>query len=74
MPYLDEIKNELSANWINNKATEVQIKQLKNNLENYFRNICKAKQKNILWTCYKDFIPKFKGRGYTKAWLDFKVS
>ena len=43
---------------------------LKNNMDNYFRNICKAKADDRLWTTYKDSYDDLKGRRYGKQFLD----
>lgn len=64
--------NELSSSWLKN-ASDVQFNQLKKNLENFFRKVCKAKQNEILWSCYKTFVPNLKGKGYTKAWLEYNA-
>ena len=64
--------NELSSSWLKN-ASDVQFNQLKKNLENFFRKVCKAKQNEILWSCYKKFVPNLKGKGYTKAWLEYNA-
>ena len=41
-------------------------KQMRNDLYNYFHNICKAHANDILWTCPKDYRHRLKGRGYTE--------
>ena len=64
--------NELSSSWLKN-ASDVQFNQLKKNLENFFRKVCKAKQNEILWSCYKKFVSNLKGKGYTKAWLEYNA-
>ena len=64
--------NELSSSWLKN-ASDVQFNQLKKNLENFFRKVCKAKQNEILWSCYKTFVSNLKGKGYTKAWLEYNA-
>lgn len=66
----NKYKTELSSNWFKN-ASEVQVKQLQKNLENYFRKVCKRKSSEILWSCYKSFISQLSGKGYTKSWLEF---
>ena len=39
---------------------------MKRNLNNYFRNILDAKSETIMWTTFKDFQAKLRGKGYSK--------
>ena len=63
----------LSSSWFKkrdrNSVKEKNI--LKNNMDNYFRNICNAKSDNRLWTTYKASIDDLKGRRYSKQFLSF---
>lgn len=57
----------LSKNWFkrnvkNSRSTEATL--LRNHLNNFFRNQCKAKSKDIMWTCGKDYYRCLKGAGY----------
>lgn len=59
-------RTDLSANWFS--RNEDKLKDLKNNLSNYFnRCIPEAKASNgdIMWTCKKSCFQKLKGAGYT---------
>lgn len=57
----------LSATWFKEKKKNAElIKKLKNNIYNYFRHHVNAKSNEILWTTYKEAIPKLKGNGYSK--------
>lgn len=40
------------------------LKKLKNNLKNYFKNQMSARSQDILWTCPKQYYPELKGAGY----------
>lgn len=40
-------------------------KRIKDDLYNYFSNVCRAKAPDILWTCKGKYKKDFKGRGYT---------
>lgn len=69
---LNNYKNKsLSKSWYKSnkaklqKGEENELEQLKKNLSNYFRNIQKAKAKDILWTCPKEYMDQLKGAGYT---------
>lgn len=59
----------LSKNWyINNDKTAI-MKQLQNNVWNYFSNIIGCKSKDALWATFKDFKSQLSGKGYTKGFL-----
>ena len=57
--------NGLSKSWFNSPRSAGDIKQLKNNMNNFFRNINKAKKDEIMWTTFKDVARKLQGRGYS---------
>lgn len=57
----------LSKGWYHKK--KVLIPVLKKNMENYFNNIAKGKSEENMWTTFKDYQPKLKGRGYSKGFV-----
>jgi len=62
-------KNAFSANWYKGATTD-DIKELKNNIQNYFsrylkRQSPKASKGDIMWTTYTKYEDKLKGKGYT---------
>ena len=59
----------LSRMWFMNCDKEV-IKQLKNNMLNYFMNITKGKSKNNIWTTFEDYKQQIKGERYTKGFVN----
>ena len=61
-------QNGLSSTWfkIQSKSNNTIIQQLKSNLKNYFLNILKAKSDTIMWTSFKDYQSKLRGKGYAK--------
>ena len=64
--------NALSKSWYDRKVKESgepTIKQLKNNILNYFQNICKSSSVDNMWTCFADYQGKLKGKGYSKGWI-----
>ena len=63
--------NGLSVSWFRGKNNKKHITQLKNNLGNYFKNILNAKSETIMWTTWREFEPKLKGKGYTKQFVSF---
>lgn len=52
-------RGELSSTWFKH-ASEKDLKQLSNNLNNYFRNQAPADNDNLYWTTVKEFAPKLK--------------
>ena len=64
----EQKQNGLSSTWFKVQCrTNVKtIQQIKKNLNNYFRNIFNAKSETILWTTFKDYKTKLRGKGYSK--------
>ncbi len=70
---IGDLQSDLSLTWfVRNKNNQV-IKKLKNNLVNYFNNICKAKSNDIIWTTFKDYKNFLKGKGYTSGFLSINA-
>lgn len=63
--------NGLSKTWFNAKINQIQIKQLKKNLYNYFANIVNAKSETIMWSTFKDYQSMLKGKGYSTQFVSF---
>ena len=59
----------MSMSWFLRGENELQIKQLKNNVYNFFRHITNTPSNKNMWTCYKDYKGKLKGKGYSKGWI-----
>lgn len=59
----------LTKQWYKNHEDDILLKTLKNNTYNFFYNITKSKADNCLWTTFKDYRNKIKGKGYTKGFL-----
>ncbi|HFF3191719.1 TPA: hypothetical protein ACGCJB_005009 [Bacillus cereus] len=47
-------RNQLSSTWFDN-ASEDDLKQLKNNANNYLRNICSTDNNKVFWTTIKKY-------------------
>ncbi|MCD8215273.1 MAG: DEAD/DEAH box helicase family protein [Clostridiales bacterium] len=58
-----------SATWFKRSDNKDKIKQLKNNVYNYFRHILDAKSDTIMWTTFKDAKSKMKGKGYSNQFV-----
>lgn len=65
---INQKQNGLSSTWfkVQSKTNPKIIQQLKRNLNNYFRNVLGAKSETILWTSFKDYKMKLRGKGYSK--------
>jgi len=63
--------NGLSVTWFKAKINQENIRQIKRNLYNYFGNIINAKADTIMWTTFKDYKPRLKGKGYTSQFVSY---
>lgn len=63
--------NGLSSTWFKAKINQDSIRQIKRNLYNYFGNIVNAKSETIMWTTFKDYKPKLKGKGYSSQFVSY---
>lgn len=66
-------KYALSKSWYSSNSKTAVMKQLKNNVLNYFHNIVNASSKDVLWTTFKDYKPQINGKGYTKGFLSINA-
>ena len=66
---IGDTTNSLSKTWYDKNEDTVAMKTLKNNMYNFFRNICKSKSSDNIWTTFKDYQNKLKGEGYSKGFL-----
>ncbi len=63
--------NGLSVTWYRAKINQENIKQIKRNLYNYFSNILNAKAETIMWTTFKDYRSRLKGKGYSNQFVSY---
>lgn len=63
--------NGLSVTWYRAKINQENIKQIKRNLYNYFSNILNAKAETIMWTTFKDYRNRLKGKGYSNQFVSY---
>lgn len=66
---IGEANGSLSASWYRRNSENECMKQIKNNLYNFFHNITKTQVKYNLWTTFVDYKNKLKGKGYSKGFL-----
>lgn len=67
--HIGRLDGTLSKSWYTKNRNNGCLKQLKNNLVNFFVNIERSPSQNNLWTCFKDFQEKIRGKGYSKGYL-----
>lgn len=70
---IGELPNTLSKSWYSKSIQNKLINNLKLNTENYFKHILEAKSDMILWTTFKEYQKKVKGKGYTKAFIPLNM-
>ena len=67
----DKRSNPLSKSWYDNQNRKKLdgMNTLKKNMYNFFRNVCKSKAEDNMWTTFKDYQSKCKGKGYAKGFV-----
>ena len=60
----------MSKTWYANPENSNYVKQIKDNLYNFFQHITHAKSGDIMWTCFKDDKPRLKGKGYSTSFVE----
>lgn len=68
---IGDLDFSLSKSWYSKRKDSLTV--LKNNTENYFKNIVKAKSKDIIWTTFKNYEPDIKGRGYSRSFIPLNL-
>ena len=67
-------RGSLSMSWFNRNAKTALMKQLQNNINNFFKNIVKGTPINQkLWTTFKEYSEVVKGKGYTNAFVPINI-
>lgn len=64
---------DLSKSWYVRNKNNAAMKQLKKNIENFFRNKRKSKTSENLWTTFKDFKKELSGKGYGRAFVPLNM-
>ena len=64
---------DLSKTWYERNKNNSTMKQLKNNLLNYFTNKRKSKTALNIWTTFKDFKSVLSGKGYSKGFVPLNM-
>ena len=69
---IGEARYALSSNRLQSYSSQT-LKKIKNNLNNYLRNIKGAKGKEILWTTLKSKMDALKGPGFAKSFVEWNI-
>ncbi len=67
---IGEREYDLAKNWYRRNKNNVVMKQLRNNLTNYFKNIRKTPSNANIWTTFKDYREYISNKGYSKGFLE----
>ena len=73
---IGEVKGSLSSSWYDRARKskgQSQLRQLRSNLVNVFRNKYASTTDKNLWTTFKDYRELLKGKGYTKGFLSWNA-
>ena len=63
-------KYSLSKSWFDKSINKAPLRTLVNNTSNYFKHIVKGKSDENMWTTFKDYRDKTKGKGYSKGFVE----
>lgn len=63
----------LSNSWYYRNKNNVLLTVLHNNCINYFKHISKTKSKDNMWTTFKEYQGKVKGKGYSKGFAPINI-
>ena len=62
-------KYALTRKWFYDDSNQKDLIQLGKHVTNYFRNICKAKSNECLWTTYDEMVPLISGKTFRKGFI-----
>lgn len=64
---------DLSKNWYIRNQNNIVMQQLRNNIQNFFRNKRKSKTNENLWTTFTDFKYCLSAKGYGRAYASINM-
>lgn len=71
---IGEDEFSLSANWYRkNMSKPAFVTKIKNSLLNFFTHYTNAKSKQAMWSTFKEYNSKLKGKGYTKGFCPYNI-
>lgn len=71
--FIGDRDTDLSKSWFERNEKNIAIKQLKNNVSNFFRHVRSDNSKDNLWTTFKEYKKYVQGKGYTKGFLSINM-
>lgn len=67
-------RGSLSMSWFSRNSKTALMKQLQNNISNFFKHYMKKTPiKEKLWTTFKEYVDVVKGKGYTNAFVPINI-
>lgn len=70
---IGEKEYDLSKSWYKKNVDSPLIKQLRNNIVNFYINRRKTKTKYNLWTTFKDYKSLLSGKGYSRGYVSLNM-
>lgn len=70
---IGDMEYDLSKSWYVRNRNNFLMNQLKNNIENYFRNKRKSKSSQNIWTTFVEFKKKLTGNGYGRSFISLNM-
>lgn len=61
---------DLAKNWYKRNKNNIVMKQLKNNIGNFFRNIRGGSSPDNMWTTFVDYKDELSNKGYAKGFIE----
>lgn len=66
---IGDSRTSLSKTWYETNSKTAIMKQLQNNVHNFFQNINSVLSKRVMWTTFTEYKTQLSGKGYTKGFL-----
>ena len=73
MNVIGEKSNDLSKEWYKKYKGTALMKQLQNNMINFFRHIRNDNSKDNVWTTFKDYKSCISAKGYTRGFIELNM-
>lgn len=73
MNYIGNLDHALSKSWYDKHKDTALTNKIKSNCHNLFINITKTPVKQNMWTTFKDYQNKIKGKGYSKGFVSLNA-
>ena len=66
-------RGALSLSWFKRNSNSILIKQLQNNISNFFKHKTQTTIQQKLWTTFKEYENQVKSKGYTKSFVPINI-